>query len=49
MNSINGIFKGNKDQDRLCEEHLEDHFCDEDGRVSQASQGSDCHREQTSI
>ena len=37
INTFNGIIKGNKDQDRLCEEYVEDHFCHEDGRFSEAS------------
>ena len=41
----NGIFKGNKDQNRIGEEYSEDHLCDEDGGFSQASQGSGCHRQ----
>ena len=43
------VIKGNKDKDSVCEEYAEDNICDEDGRFSQASQGSVCYRKQTSV
>ena len=47
--NINGVVEGNKEQDSVCEEYAEDHFCNEDGRFSQASQGSVCHRQQAAV
>lgn len=42
---VNGSIEGNKVKDSVSEEYAEDHFCNEDGRFSQASQGSVCHRQ----
>ena len=43
------VIEGNKDKDSVCEEYAEDHICNEDGSFGKTSQGSVCHRKQTSI
>ncbi len=41
--------EGNKDKDSVGEEYAEDHVRNEDGGFGEASQGSGCHRQQTSV